>query len=242
MALEAGPAPSRLAIHETLLLEAAKAVLGDDYVIQNPDAEQLPGTRQPAGHLAILSTRGGIAARVVVDQDECGSRFAERRAEYLSGMDQARGQRPLRHDHLPDHPMPTIQQERDEFLPRFQPETRVKMGEHVCRAANGGTCSEPPRGETPPQFESRTDRRALDWPHTGLRRQLSRPGACNSAQSAVPIEQCVRDGNRIAAAAAGSQQQRQQLAVIQRCGTEVFETFARRTLGLRSGERILFGR
>jgi len=83
-------------------------------VIQDRDPQNLTSLLQASGHHAVLVTRGGIAARVVVDQDESRRSLPESRAEDLARMDETGGEGPLGDHLLAQNAVSPIQQKHHE--------------------------------------------------------------------------------------------------------------------------------
>jgi len=55
-----------------MLGEAVVSVRADYQMVQHADADQLPGLAEALGQAAVLRARLGVAARVIVDEDDGG--------------------------------------------------------------------------------------------------------------------------------------------------------------------------
>src|SRR5262245_49875385 len=64
-------------------------VVRDEDVVQDPDAQQLPGLGQAVGHVPILLGCAQVAAGVVVREDDGDTAGEDRRLEDLPGVDGA---------------------------------------------------------------------------------------------------------------------------------------------------------
>jgi hypothetical protein len=66
-------------------LQAHEAVVADHEVIDKLDIEHFASFNELPGHGNVLGRRGGIAAGVVVADEDAGAVAYNRRAEYLGG-------------------------------------------------------------------------------------------------------------------------------------------------------------
>jgi hypothetical protein len=65
----------------------------DDYVIENPNTDQVSDLAKPPRELNILGARGRISTRVVVNEDNgCGGR-RDRGTEHLARVNERRSER-----------------------------------------------------------------------------------------------------------------------------------------------------
>src|SRR5690606_38552526 len=69
--------------------------LSDDDVVDDPDSHDLPRLRHAAGEGEILGTGRGIAARVVVEQEDAGGVREQRGGQDAARLDGGAGQREL---------------------------------------------------------------------------------------------------------------------------------------------------
>src|SRR5437588_5931430 len=75
----------RLSLPPQAFLQADKPVVADDEMIDKLDIEQFACLDELPGHGNVLGRRSGIAAGVVVADDDAGAVAYNSRAEYLGG-------------------------------------------------------------------------------------------------------------------------------------------------------------
>src|SRR5262245_38489153 len=74
-------------------LEAVVATIADHDVIEQLDTDQLPALGEAPRECEILGARGGIAGRVVVDQNDAGRTGDDGGFENLAGVDDCGAER-----------------------------------------------------------------------------------------------------------------------------------------------------
>src|SRR5690554_340319 len=96
--------------------EAHVTLLGDDDVVEHPDAEDRPGLDELPGDAEILC--GGLerSRGVVVDQDDRGGTVGDRLGKDLPGVDEALVQDPDGDGPALDHLAGTVQRYTEEIL------------------------------------------------------------------------------------------------------------------------------
>ena len=85
-------------------------------MVDHRDPEDPPRGPEPPRHLTVLPAGSGIAARVVVQQEDRRSAFPYRRGENLSRVDEAAVEDPRRHALLPQRAVLHVEEHRDEHL------------------------------------------------------------------------------------------------------------------------------
>jgi len=102
-------------------------------VIQQGYPDQLAGLDQPLGDGDILLTGLGVAARVIVHRDDARGRVDDSRPEDLARMNDRGVEATDRDRLLPDHFVPSVQEQHQEMLALFLPEPRPDEGDHIVR-------------------------------------------------------------------------------------------------------------
>ena len=92
-----------------------------------------------------------------MDQNQPGSAFRHRRTEHLPRMDQRGVQDALRHQDLAHDAVARVEQERMKLFLRKIAKSRTHAAKHVRRAAHEIVVAVVLRGDTPAQFERRSD-------------------------------------------------------------------------------------
>jgi hypothetical protein len=182
-------------------------------VVEHRDPQQFPGPDQAGGHLEIFRARGGIAARVVVHQDQRRGGLPQRGPEYLAGVDQARRQGSLGHDDLAQHAVTAIQQQEHEALVRDVPQAWMEVSVHVSRVPHGVTGTQTPRSQAATQFLRGHQSRALRRPHPGVSTQLSGSARGETLQPPVVTQQSLGQRRHIPAGPSRAQKQGEQLPI-----------------------------
>jgi len=216
----------RKTLQLALAAQADPASLGHDQMVQQGHPEQGSALDQAPRDLPILQAGSWVATRVVVHHHERRSSLAECRPEHLPWVDQAGRERPSRRHHLPQHAVATVEEQQVELLVRDVPKSRVEVLEHVLGAADQVAMLESVLRQPAPQLECRKQRRRLGWPDPLVLLELGRECARESPQ-ALASEQ--RPSQRLGGAASdpGSQQQGQQLDIVERLGAARAKTLPR---------------
>ena len=153
-----------------------------------------PASRRRAAGAPVTSRSSrlgvGIAARVVVDQDQRRRGLAQRRAEDLARVHQAGRQRPLRHQLVTQHAMPPVEQHHQEALVGH---VREASGGSGGRRRRGRGSRAPARSRRAasrrPISTAADERRALGGPdarrraHVALRARAPGPAGRRAATS-----------------------------------------------------------
>src|SRR5262245_9346405 len=90
-----------IALNDTALGQARIAPTPDDHVIVHAEIEQVGTLHELPREANVLAAGRGIAAGVIVEQHDGGGGLEDRRLEDLARVHEARRQRALRHDHVP---------------------------------------------------------------------------------------------------------------------------------------------
>ena len=100
-----------------LVGEAEVAVVTDDDMVEQLDPAQLPHLTEAFGDQAILGAGSGIAARMVVGDDQTRGPLADRRCKHLPGMHRCGGEAAETHLAQSEHPVPDVEGHAPEALP-----------------------------------------------------------------------------------------------------------------------------
>src|SRR5712691_7845543 len=121
--------PSTIPI--AIIHEADILPLADHYVVEHAHAHHFADLSQAASDVQIFLTRRRIAARMVMYEDDRSSRLADHWVEYLTRVNQGRGERPLRHAHVSDFSVLRVQQQDMKLFFLQAAEMFAVMIEHV---------------------------------------------------------------------------------------------------------------
>jgi hypothetical protein len=121
------------ALDPAALRDRDESILGDDDMVKDRNAAQLPDFAQAVGEVKILPGRGGLAGRVVVAENDRGNALLDEHSKYISGVNLDAGQAATRQTRLEANAVPNVETERPELLDRFVAKARSQMRPDVGR-------------------------------------------------------------------------------------------------------------
>jgi hypothetical protein len=95
----------RAKLKQALIDKAKVSVGANNNMVQGPYSDDFAHFDQSPGNLDVLLTGSGVTAGMVVNEENSGSRFPNRRTVDLTGVNKGRGQGPFGNS---DHPQDTI--------------------------------------------------------------------------------------------------------------------------------------
>ena len=154
-------------------------------MVADRDAEQTAGLHELSRDSEVLRRRLGVAARVVVDDDDAGGCTCDRRREDLAGVNERGVQQTHRQPSLQADAVLGVQVDRPElFLPAI-PELRSQPTEHVARTSHATCRPSVLCGETAPQLHCRHDPRRPRLSDPSHRSDLGRIRPSQTAERAI---------------------------------------------------------
>ena len=132
-----------------------EAALGDDHVVEDPNADHLARLLEPLGDLPVLTAGGWVTARMVVDEHEGCGRASDRRTKHLPRMHEAGRQGALGDEYLAHHPVTSVDEQRQELLVGTVSQAREEVAVHVRRSVDARARLEPSGGEPPADLARR---------------------------------------------------------------------------------------
>jgi hypothetical protein len=100
-------------------------------VVEDLDSEKPPRLHQLSGDPEVLFAWAGVAARVVMDQDDPGRGLEQRFPEDIPGMNDACVKSPLRDQHLFDQPICPVQKKNPKDLLSQVSQQRKIVARHI---------------------------------------------------------------------------------------------------------------
>ena len=169
---------------------------------------------------------------MVVNEDERRRCLSHSLAKDLARMHQARCQRSLRDHDVAHHAMTAVEQQ---DMKAFGPEVtqaREVVSMDILGALDARAPHETPSGEAPADLAGRQHRGGLHRAHAWNRRQLLRVGASRTLQATELPQQRLGDVPNVMPAATRAQQQRKELGVGERPGTQTLQPLARTVVSI----------
>jgi hypothetical protein len=182
----------------------------------------------PLGEIDVFPARRGIAARVVVDEDEPARAFAQRDAEGVARRDGEIRQASRRDTARGPQSVRPVEREEPELFVIERREVPVGPGgdRRGLREAKRRRPLARDEGAAPELDPGRHPRR-LGSPDASSRAELPHAGAGQSREVPVLLEQVRREGDDRLQRRASSEEESQELVVGQRLDADVHQAFTR---------------
>ncbi len=179
-------------------LEAVIPLFGNDDVIHDRNAENLPRRHETSGDAVVFAAWRGVTAGMVVNQHQRGRGVANRFAKDLSGVDETGCECANRDAHFSLNPVPRVEKQDKEVFSFRPAQAPVKILMNVLWPPDLDTGPQAKSIHPLPEFQRRQhDRRPGGAESTPLS-EFARTQTSQSAEIAGVTQSGVRDVETIA--------------------------------------------